>query len=150
ECERSYIHGFGPPPASHLTKSMSLTAISHNLTESSRSVNITSGSIAQSISEEGCNQLPPSPSRKDLEGKSETRVSRTFSYIRSKMSSGKKSKEKEKDRDKTKEKDRDPKEKEKDKKTVNGHQFSATPIVGPIPCNNCMKTFSNKDGYLCA
>ncbi|XP_012815017.2 A-kinase anchor protein 13 isoform X4 [Xenopus tropicalis] len=190
DCERSHMRGFGPTPATHLTKSMSLTAISHNLMEtqgrirpkrrisfsfnispllpkskhvfsigssssddesdSSRSVNITSGSIAQSISEEGCNHLPPSPSRKDLEGKSGTKVSRTFSYIRSKMSSGKKSKEKEKDRDKTKEKDREPKEKEKDKKTVNGHLFSSTPIVGPIACSNCMKTFSNKDGYLCA
>lgn len=36
--------------------------------------------------------LPPSPSKKDFEGKSGTKVSRTFSYIKNKMSSSKKSK----------------------------------------------------------
>ncbi|KAM4749037.1 A-kinase anchor protein 13 [Rhinophrynus dorsalis] len=187
-CERSHVRGFGSAPAPHLTKSMSLMAISQPSTDtqcrirpkrrisfsfnisplvpkskhvfsigssssddesdSSRSLNSRDSSLAQSISEESCNNLPPSPSRKDLEGKSGTKVSRTFSYLRNKMSSGKKSKEKEKD--KTKEKDKDSKEKEKDKKTLNGHLFSSTPIVGPITCYNCTKNFTNKDGYICA
>uniref|UniRef100_A0A8C3HYH1 A-kinase anchoring protein 13 n=1 Tax=Chrysemys picta bellii TaxID=8478 RepID=A0A8C3HYH1_CHRPI len=95
------------------------------------------------------NFLPPSPSRKDLEGKGGTKVSRTFSYLRNKMSSSKKSKEKEKDKEKTKEKDKDSKEREKDKKMLNGHLFSATPTVGPVNCYHCMKPF-NKDSHLCA
>ncbi|CAH2274295.1 A-kinase anchor 13 isoform X6 [Pelobates cultripes] len=148
DCERSHMRGLiysssAPPP--HLTKSMSLSTISHPTTESSRSLSITSSSLSQSISEESCNHLPPSPSRKE-ELKGGTKVSRTFSYLRNKMSSGKKTKEKEKE--KTKEKD--PKEKEKDKKTINGHLFSSMPIVAPITCNNCSKGFSGKDGYLCA
>ncbi|KAJ6662882.1 hypothetical protein lerEdw1_011086 [Lerista edwardsae] len=50
-------------------------------------------SLTQSISEEeSCHFLPPSSSRKDLEGKSGTKVSRTFSYLKNKMSSSKKSK----------------------------------------------------------
>uniref|UniRef100_A0A8C3T7Y1 A-kinase anchoring protein 13 n=1 Tax=Chelydra serpentina TaxID=8475 RepID=A0A8C3T7Y1_CHESE len=106
-------------------------------------------SFGFSVSEESGNFLPPSPSRKDLEGKSGTKVSRTFSYLRNKMSSSKKSKEKEKDKEKTKEKDKDSKEKEKDKKMLNGHLFSATPTVGPINCYHCMKPF-NKDSHLCA
>lgn len=45
-----------------------------------------------SITEENYNFLPQSPSKKDFEGKSGTKVSRTFSYIKNKMSSSKKSK----------------------------------------------------------
>ncbi|XP_044834882.1 A-kinase anchor protein 13 isoform X2 [Mauremys mutica] len=60
--------------------------------DSTRSFNSTSSSLSQSVSEESGNFLPPSPSRKDLEGKSGTKVSRTFSYLRNKMSSSKKSK----------------------------------------------------------
>nr|XP_025037471.1 A-kinase anchor protein 13 isoform X3 [Pelodiscus sinensis] len=116
---------------------------------STRLFNSTSSSLSQSVSEESGNVLPPSPSRKDLEGKSGTKVSRTFSYLRNKMSSSKKSKEKEKDKEKTKEKDKDSKEKEKDKKMLNGHLFSPTPTVGPISCYHCMKPF-NKDSHLCA
>ncbi|XP_063781811.1 A-kinase anchor protein 13 isoform X3 [Pseudophryne corroboree] len=123
---------------------------SEDESDCSRSLNITSNSLALSISEEGCNHLPPSPSRKDSEGKGGTKVSRTFSYLKHKMSSSKKTKEKEKEKDKPKEKEKDPKEKDKDKKTVNGHLFSSTPVVGPITCSNCTKTFTNKDGYLCA
>ncbi|XP_038274895.1 A-kinase anchor protein 13 isoform X3 [Dermochelys coriacea] len=117
--------------------------------DSTRSFSSTSSSLSQSVSEESGNFLPPSPSRKDLEGKSGTKVSRTFSYLRNKMSSSKKSKEKEKDKEKTKEKDKDSKEKEKDKKMLNGHLFSATPTVGSINCYHCMKPF-NKDSHLCA
>uniref|UniRef100_A0A7M4G2C5 A-kinase anchoring protein 13 n=1 Tax=Crocodylus porosus TaxID=8502 RepID=A0A7M4G2C5_CROPO len=117
--------------------------------DSTRSFSGTSSSLAQSISEESCNFPPNSPSRKDLEWKSGTKVSRTFSYLRNKMSSSKKSKEKEKDKEKIKEKDKDSKEKEKDKKLLNGHLFNTTPVVGPVTCHHCMKPF-NKDSYLCA
>ncbi|NXF28763.1 AKP13 protein, partial [Nyctibius bracteatus] len=82
-------------------------------------------------------------------GKSGTKVSRTFSYLRNKMSSSKKSKEKEKDKEKTKEKDKDSKEKEKDKKLLNGHLFTAISVVAQATCYHCMKPF-NKDSYYCA
>ncbi|XP_063201602.1 A-kinase anchor protein 13 isoform X3 [Chroicocephalus ridibundus] len=98
------------------------------------------GSSVQSISEEN-SSVPP--------GKSVTKVSRTFSYLRNKMSSSKKSKEKEKDKEKTKEKDKDSKEKEKDKKLLNGHLFTATSVVAQATCYHCMKPF-NKDSYYCA
>ncbi|XP_073474519.1 A-kinase anchor protein 13 isoform X3 [Aquarana catesbeiana] len=150
--EKTPCRGFVYPSsgfAPHLTKSMSLTTISNPLVESSQSLNIPRNSLAQSIPEESCDVLPLSPSQKDLDLKGGTKVSRTFSYLRHKMSGGKKTKEKEKDRDKTKEKEREPKEKDKDKKTINGHMFSSTPIVGPFSCNHCTKSF-NKDGYLCS
>ncbi|NXU08552.1 AKP13 protein, partial [Pardalotus punctatus] len=82
-------------------------------------------------------------------GKGVTKVSRTFSYLRNKMSSSKKSKEKEKDKEKMKEKDKDSKEKEKDKKLLNGHLFTATSVVAQATCSHCMKPF-NKDSYHCA
>ncbi|NXI34382.1 AKP13 protein, partial [Galbula dea] len=82
-------------------------------------------------------------------GKSVTKVSRTFSYLRNKMSSSKKSKEKEKDKEKTKEKDKDSKEKEKDKKLLNGHLFTPISVVAQATCYHCMKPF-NKDSYYCA
>ncbi|NXP66781.1 AKP13 protein, partial [Chloropsis cyanopogon] len=82
-------------------------------------------------------------------GKGVTKVSRTFSYLRNKMSSSKKSKEKEKDKEKAKEKDKDSKEKEKDKKLLNGHLFTATSVVAQATCYHCMKPF-NKDSYYCA
>ncbi|XP_039768227.1 A-kinase anchor protein 13 isoform X3 [Ornithorhynchus anatinus] len=116
----------------------------------SRPFHNTSANLTESISEEAYNFPPHSPSKKDFEGKSGTKVSRTFSYIKNKMSSGKKSKEKEKEKDKTKEKDKDTKEKEKDKKTLNGHAFSSMPVVGPINCYQCAKPFTNKDSYTCA
>ncbi|XP_073160302.1 A-kinase anchor protein 13 isoform X10 [Lepidochelys kempii] len=149
--QRSQPHGFSfcTSATSPLTKSISLMTITQPGLDSARSFNSTSSSLSQSVSEESGNFLPPSPSRKDLEGKSGTKVSRTFSYLRNKMSSSKKSKEKEKDKEKTKEKDKDSREKEKDKKMLNGHLFSAAPTVGPINCYHCMKPF-NKDSYLCA
>ncbi|KAM7151502.1 A-kinase anchor protein 13 isoform 3-T3 [Macrochelys suwanniensis] len=149
--QRSQPHGFSfcTSATSPLTKSISLMTITQPGLDSTRSFSSTSNSLSQSVSEESGNFLPPSPSRKDLEGKSGTKVSRTFSYLRNKMSSSKKSKEKEKDKEKTKEKDKDSKEKEKDKKMLNGHLFSATPTVGPINCYHCMKPF-NKDSHLCA
>ncbi|XP_019359593.1 PREDICTED: A-kinase anchor protein 13 isoform X2 [Gavialis gangeticus] len=150
--QRSQPHGFNfcsSAVSSPLTKSISLMTISQPGLDSTRSFSGTSSSLAQSISEESCNFPPNSPSRKDLEWKSGTKVSRTFSYLKNKMSSSKKSKEKEKDKEKIKEKDKDSKEKEKDKKLLNGHLFNTTPVVGPVTCHHCMKPF-NKDSYLCA
>ncbi|XP_064578788.1 A-kinase anchor protein 13 isoform X3 [Zonotrichia leucophrys gambelii] len=108
--------------------------------DSTQSLGGSMGSSVQSISEESSSVSA---------GKGVTKVSRTFSYLRNKMSSSKKSKEKEKDKEKTKEKDKDSKEKEKDKKLLNGHLFTATSVVAQATCYHCMKPF-NKDSYYCA
>ncbi|XP_016156266.1 PREDICTED: A-kinase anchor protein 13 [Ficedula albicollis] len=126
--------------SSPLTKSMSLMSISKPVLDSTQSLGGSVGSSVQSISEES-SSVPA--------GKGVTKVSRTFSYLRNKMSSSKKSKEKEKDKEKTKEKDKDSKEKEKDKKLLNGHLFTATCVVAQATCYHCMKPF-NKDSYYCA
>uniref|UniRef100_A0A8C8BHW1 A-kinase anchoring protein 13 n=1 Tax=Otus sunia TaxID=257818 RepID=A0A8C8BHW1_9STRI len=126
--------------SSPLTKSMSLMSISKPVLDSTQTFGGPTGSSVQSISEES-SSVPT--------GKSVTKVSRTFSYLRNKMSSSKKSKEKEKDKEKTKEKDKDSKEKEKDKKLLNGHLFTATSVVAQATCYHCMKPF-NKDSYYCA
>ncbi|ELK24208.1 A-kinase anchor protein 13 [Myotis davidii] len=152
-CHRSKQQGFNyctSAVSSTLTKSVSLMTISHPGFDGSRSFHNTSANLTESITEENYSFLPQSPSKKDLEGKSGTKVSRTFSYIKNKMSSSKKSKEKEKEKDKIKEKEKDSKEKEKDKKLLNGHAFSAIPVVGPISCSQCAKAFTSKDAYTCA
>ncbi|XP_048646252.1 A-kinase anchor protein 13 isoform X2 [Marmota marmota marmota] len=152
-CHRPKQRGFNyctSAISSPLTKSISLMTISHPGLDNSRPFHSTSANLTESITEENYNFLPQSPSKKDFEGKSGTKVSRTFSYIRNKMSSSKKSKEKEKEKDKIKEKEKDSKEKEKDKKTLNGHTFSSIPVVGPINCSQCMKPFTNRDAYTCA
>ncbi|XP_054998038.1 A-kinase anchor protein 13 isoform X2 [Sorex araneus] len=152
-CHRSKPQGFNyctSAISSPLTKSISLMTISHPGLDNSRPFHTTSANLTESITEESYNFLPPSPSKKDLEGKSGTKVSRTFSYIRNKMSSSKKSREKEKEKEKIKEKEKDLKEKEKDKKIVNGHTFSSVPTVGPISCSQCSKPFSSKEAYTCA
>uniref|UniRef100_A0A8C6X9Q8 A-kinase anchoring protein 13 n=1 Tax=Naja naja TaxID=35670 RepID=A0A8C6X9Q8_NAJNA len=147
-----YSFGFSTSPVSPpLTKSMSLMTIaqvgSDNMHHRSCALPEMFYLLAFSISEESGNFQPPSPSRKDLEGKSGTKVSRTFSYLRNKMSSSKKSKEK--DKEKLKERDKDSKEKDKDNKILNGHLFSAISTVGPISCYHCLKSF-NKDSFVCA
>ncbi|NXK36072.1 AKP13 protein, partial [Piprites chloris] len=137
--------------SSPLTKSMSLMSISKPVLDKTHFIaSILFGKInvcinlffffGSSISEES-SSVPA--------GKGVTKVSRTFSYLRNKMSSSKKSKEKEKDKDKTKEKDKDSKEKEKDKKLLNGHLFTSTSVVAQATCYHCMKPF-NKDSYYCA
>ncbi|KAM9532803.1 A-kinase anchor protein 13 isoform 11-T13 [Guaruba guarouba] len=126
--------------SSPLTKSMSLMSISKPVLDSTQAFGGPTASSVQSISEESSS----APA-----GKGATKVSRTFSYLRNKMSSSKKSKEKEKDKEKTKEKDKDSKEKEKDKKLLNGHLFTATSVVAQATCYHCMKPF-NKDSYYCA
>ncbi|XP_069840990.1 A-kinase anchor protein 13 [Dendropsophus ebraccatus] len=120
------------------------TSSSEDESDSSRPLNIGSSSLAHSISEE-CNQLPPSPSQKDLEGKGVTKVSRTFSYIKNKMSSGKKTKEK----DKAKDKEKEPSEKSKEKHKSNGHVFVSAAMMDTLTCKSCDKHFTKKPGYVC-
>ncbi|MEJ1270646.1 A kinase (PRKA) anchor protein 13 [Cricetulus griseus] len=94
-CHRSKQQGFNyctSAISSPLTKSISLMTISHPGLDNARPFHSTSANLTESITEENYNFLPPSPSKKDFEGKSGTKVSRTFSYIRNKMSSSKKSK----------------------------------------------------------
>ncbi|XP_078386158.1 A-kinase anchor protein 13-like isoform X5 [Cetorhinus maximus] len=123
-----------------LTKSISLQAISPPSIDSLRSS--TSNSLGPSISEEDNSQVPPSPTRKDLEGKGSTKVSRTFSYLKNKMSSGK---HKNKEKEKTKEKE----VKDKDKKTVNGHVFTTIIAYRAPQCHQCNKAVASREAYLC-
>ncbi|KAM4038030.1 A-kinase anchor protein 13 isoform 2-T2 [Anomaloglossus baeobatrachus] len=121
------------------------TSSSEDESDSSRPLNVGSNTLAHSISEECNNQLPPSPSQKDPEGKNVTKVSRTFSYIRNKMSSGKKTKEKEKSKDKEKE----PSDKGKEKHKSNGHTFVTAAMMDTLTCKSCDKPFTKKPGYVC-
>ncbi|XP_057185247.1 A-kinase anchor protein 13 isoform X2 [Triplophysa rosa] len=99
----------------------------------------TSGSLEYSISEED-----PGPLRSDNEGKAGgTKVSRTFSYLRSKMSKKNKKEEKEK----SKERERDAKDKER--RASNGHLFTAVMTVPTITCHQCNKPINTKDAFLC-
>ncbi|XP_056427858.1 A-kinase anchor protein 13 isoform X2 [Hyla sarda] len=123
------------------------TSSSDDESDSSRPINIGSSSLTHSISEECNNQLPPSPSQKDLEGKGVTKVSRTFSYIRNKMSSGKKTKEK--DKDKAKDKEKEPSEKSKEKHKSNGHIFVTGTTMDTLTCKSCDKPFTKKSCYVC-
>ncbi|KAK1327870.1 hypothetical protein QTO34_012779 [Cnephaeus nilssonii] len=118
--------------------------------QSSRSFHNTSANLTESITEENYSFLPQSPSKKDFEGKSGTKVSRTFSYIKNKMSSSKKSKEKEKEKEKTKEKEKDSKEKEKDRKLLNGHCFQCHSRRGPHQLQPVCEAFTSRDAYTCA
>ncbi|XP_035798389.2 A-kinase anchor protein 13 isoform X4 [Amphiprion ocellaris] len=104
---------------------------------SMRSFSSTSGSLAYSISEE-----EPGPLRSDTEGKSVTKVSRTFSYLKNKMY--KKTREKEREK-----KEKDKEGKEKDKKTVNGHLFAPVSSNQAAQCSQCNKAFNNKEAFYC-
>ncbi|XP_056138409.1 A-kinase anchor protein 13-like [Lampris incognitus] len=122
-----------------LTKSISMLAISHRETDGVGSSSSTSGSLEYSISEE-----EPGPLRSDTEMRGGgTKVSRTFSYLRSKMS--KKSKEKDKDRKGEKEREI----REKEKKLVNGHLFSPVPPCPSSACQQCTKALNTKEAFLC-
>ncbi|XP_035388031.1 A-kinase anchor protein 13 isoform X2 [Electrophorus electricus] len=133
----------GPPAPLNLTKSVSMSAISpRDLDDSLMPL---SGTLESSISEE-----EPGPLRSDSEARvGVTKVSRTFSYLKSKMTK----KNKEKDREKNKD------GKEKEKWSTNGHIFSpaSTPphlfspasTPPPIPCLQCNKPVNNKDALLC-
>ncbi|CAJ0968025.1 unnamed protein product, partial [Ranitomeya imitator] len=122
------------------------TSSSEDESDSSRPLNLGSNSLAHSISEEGSHQLPPSPSQKDLEGKNVTKVSRTFSYIRNKMSSGKKTKQ---DKEKAKDKEKEPSDKGKEKHKSNGHVFVTAAMMDTLTCKGCDKPFTKKPGYVC-
>ncbi|XP_073687693.1 A-kinase anchor protein 13 [Garra rufa] len=128
-----------PPSQPFLTKSVSMLAISHKDLDGLASFTGTSGSLEYSISEED-----PGPLRSDSEGKvGGTKVSRTFSYLKSKMSK----KNKEKEKDKNKERERDAKDKER--RALNGHLFTAVMPVPTIPCHQCSKPINTKDAFLC-
>ncbi|NWS03799.1 AKP13 protein, partial [Motacilla alba] len=137
--------------SSPLTKSMSLMSISKPVLDSDTCFTAAwnCGWKGRTHSVWFCSSHISEESSSVSAGKGVTKVSRTFSYLRNKMSSSKKSKEKEKDKEKTKEKDKDSKEKEKDKKLLNGHLFTATSVVAQATCYHCMKPF-NKDSYYCA
>ncbi|XP_051545619.1 A-kinase anchor protein 13-like isoform X2 [Myxocyprinus asiaticus] len=122
-----------------LTKSVSMLAISHKDLDGLGSFIGTSGSLEYSISEED-----PGPLRSDSEFKGGgTKVSRTFSYLKSKMSK----KNKEKDKEKNKERERDAKDKEK--RASSGHLFTAITTVPSIRCHQCNKPINTKDAFLC-
>ncbi|XP_031704585.1 A-kinase anchor protein 13 isoform X5 [Anarrhichthys ocellatus] len=102
-----------------------------------RSLSSASGSLAYSISEE-----EPGPLRSDTEGKSVTKVSRTFSYLKNKMYK----KTREKDRDK---REKDKEVKEKDKKAINGHLFTPVSSGQADQCFQCNKAFNGKEAFQC-
>ncbi|XP_071776205.2 A-kinase anchor protein 13-like isoform X3 [Centroberyx gerrardi] len=121
-----------------LTKSISMVAISHRETDGPGSFSSTSGSVEYSISEE-----EPGPLRSDTEGRGGTKVSRTFSYLRSKMS--KKSKEKDKERRGEKERE----SKERERKMVNSHLFTPVNPSSSAACQQCTKPLGTKEAFLC-
>ncbi|XP_028814058.1 A-kinase anchor protein 13 isoform X4 [Denticeps clupeoides] len=95
-----------------------------------RSFSVTSGTQVNRISEEN-----PGPLRVDSEGRAGTKVSRTISYLKNKMT--KKSREKEKDKE------------PKEKRASNGHQFGIISVVPSTPCDQCTKPMNIKDTFFC-
>ncbi|KAJ8417429.1 hypothetical protein AAFF_G00286560 [Aldrovandia affinis] len=134
------IHGSMTLP---LTKSVSLLAINQRELDGMRSFSSVSGSLGYSISEED-----PGALRAGAEGKSVTKVGRTFSYLRSKMS--KKTKDKEKEKSKGKEKEKEREAKERDKRVLNGHLFSIVSSAPFIQCHQCHKPIDVKEASCCA
>ncbi|XP_070758273.1 A-kinase anchor protein 13 [Enoplosus armatus] len=126
-----------PPMTLPLTKSVSMLAISQRDIDGMRSFSSASGSLAYSISEE-----EPGPLRSDTEGKSVTKVSRTFSYLKNKMYK----KSREKDREK---REKEKEGKEKDKRVVNGHLFTAVSSGQVAQCSQCNKAFNSKEAFHC-
>ncbi|XP_051947996.1 A-kinase anchor protein 13-like isoform X2 [Xyrauchen texanus] len=120
-----------------LTKSVSMLSISQREIDGMGSFTSTTSSMRYSITEE-----EPGPLRGDFE-KNSTKVSRTFSYLKSKISK----KTREKDKEKCWEKEREGKE--RDKKSVNGHQFSPSSSLHPALCQQCNKSLNTKDAVNC-
>ncbi|XP_073667973.1 uncharacterized protein [Paramisgurnus dabryanus] len=118
-----------------LTKSVSMVSISQRDIDGMRSFTSTTSSMGYSITEE-----EPGPLRGDF-NKSSTKVGRTFSYLKNKMSKRTREKDKDKSRDKEKE--------AKDKRTVNGHQFSTPNLLHPALCQQCNKSINTKDAVNC-
>ncbi|CAL8262799.1 unnamed protein product [Merluccius merluccius] len=137
------------PTISHqptLTKSISMVAISQRETDGVCSFSTTSGSLEYSICEE-----EPGPLRSNSErgggvvggGVGGTKVSRTFSYLRSKMSK----KNKGSDKEKRGEKERESKEREK--RPMNGHAFSPASPPSSAACQQCPRPLLAKETFLC-
>ncbi|XP_058256548.1 A-kinase anchor protein 13 isoform X2 [Hemibagrus wyckioides] len=121
-----------------LRESVSMLSISQRDIDAMRSCGSITNSLAYSITEE-----EPGPLRGDFEGKSENKVSRTFSYLKSKMYKKSREKDKEKSREKEKE------AREKEKKAVNGHLFSSVSLGHAAFCQHCNKTLNVKDTVSC-
>ncbi|XP_037622082.1 A-kinase anchor protein 13-like isoform X4 [Sebastes umbrosus] len=121
-----------------LTKSISMVTINHRDIDGMSSFPSNSGSLEYSISEE-----EPGPLRSDTEGKGGPKISRTFSYLRSKMT--KKGKEKEKERKGERERE----SKEREKKSANGHLFIPVSPSPSTACQHCSKLLHNKETFLC-
>ncbi|XP_053740847.1 A-kinase anchor protein 13 isoform X3 [Synchiropus splendidus] len=119
--------------AQPLTKSVSMVAISHRDADGGSS--FSSGSLEYSISEED-----PGPLRSDAEVKGGPRISRTFSYLRNKMT--KKGKEKERRRD-------GERESKEEKKKTNGHQFLPVSPAPQASCQHCNKPLHHKETFAC-
>ncbi|KAM8893040.1 uncharacterized protein AB9W97_012741 isoform 4-T4 [Spinachia spinachia] len=96
-----------------------------------------SGSLEYSISEE-----EPGPLRSEAEAKGGPKISRTFSYIRNKMT--KKSKEKERKGERERE------SKEREKKSASGHLFMPVSPPASTACQHCSKLLNNKETFLCS
>ncbi|XP_072520347.1 A-kinase anchor protein 13 isoform X2 [Salminus brasiliensis] len=126
-----------PPPPLTLTKSVSMSAISPRDLDDLTSLTRATESLEYSISEEDPGPLRSDSSEARVGG---TKVSRTFSYLKSKMSK----KSKEKDRDKNKD------GKEKEKRSSSGHLFSSVSTAPPSPCLQCGKAINTKDALQCA
>ncbi|XP_029290435.1 A-kinase anchor protein 13-like isoform X2 [Cottoperca gobio] len=123
-------------PQQTLTKSISMVTISQRDIDGLSPFCTNLGSLGYSISEE-----EPGPLRSDTEGKGGPKISRTFSYLRSKMS--KKGKEKERKGEKERE------SKEREKKSTNGHLFIPVSQCPSTACQHCTKPLHNKDTFLC-
>ncbi|XP_035379689.1 A-kinase anchor protein 13 isoform X2 [Electrophorus electricus] len=121
-----------------LQASVSMLAISQRDIDGLRSYASTSSSLGYSITEE-----EPGPLKEGFEGKSGTKMSRTFSYLKSKMYK----KTREKDKEKNREKDREAKDREK--KAVSGHLFSSVTLSHTASCQHCNKPLSTKDAVSC-
>ncbi|KAF7707745.1 hypothetical protein HF521_018963 [Silurus meridionalis] len=119
------------PPHQTLTKSISMSAISPKDLDDVPVSSAAAGSQEFSISEED-----PAPLRSDSEVKV-TKVSRTFSYLKNKMSK----KSKDKDREKIKD--------VKEKKIFNGHLFNSSLTPPLSPCLQCNRPISMKDALTC-
>ncbi|XP_052360411.1 A-kinase anchor protein 13-like [Oncorhynchus keta] len=110
--------------------------------DSTRSFSSTSGSLAYSISEEDI----AGPLRTDFDGKSGTKVSRTFSYLKNKIYK----KTREKDGEKSRDKDERREAKARERCTLNGHHFSmVSSQTQSSSCHQCSKTINTKDAFLC-
>ncbi|XP_034143036.1 A-kinase anchor protein 13 isoform X4 [Esox lucius] len=107
-----------------------------------RTFSSTSGSLAYSISEEdSAGNL-----RAGLDGKSGTKVSRTFSYLKNKMYK----KTREKDREKSRDKEERKEAKDRERRTLNGHHFSTVSSqTQSSSCHQCSKPINTKEAFLC-